>query len=122
MGRFKSRHVTADQDHDATRPKPTPAAASQPVYDPGAPIPRHLQVRGRAEDNSPGRKAAIAVDYAKAGGEAGKDGSKVTRNWEVDASLPASYLKQTKACQLVEMDHDSDDSNVGGILRDSDKE
>ena len=73
--------MTAAQDRDSKRLKPTPAAASQPVYDPYlyAPLPCHQQVRGRAVDNSPGRKAAIAVDYAKAGGSAGKAGRKVTR-------------------------------------------
>ena len=98
MGRFKSKRVTAAQDRNAKRPKPTPATAAQPIYDPYlyAPIPRHHQVLGRAVENSPGRKAAIDVDYAEAGGSAGKAGRKVTRKLEVGTSLPARYLKQTK--------------------------
>ena len=51
-------------------------------------------------DNSPRNKAAIAVDYAEAGGWEGKAGRKVARKWEVDASLPARYLEQTKARDL----------------------
>ena len=51
-------------------------------------------------DNSPGRKAAIAVDYAEAGGSAGRAVRKVARKWEVDASLPALYIEYTKACDL----------------------
>ena len=102
MGWFKSKRVTAAQDRDAKRPKPTPAASAQPVYDPYlyAPIPRHQQVRGQAVDNLPGWKAAIDVDYAEAGRLAGKAGRKVARKWEVDASLPARYLKHTKARAL----------------------
>ena len=92
--------MTAAQDRDSKRLKPTPAAASQPIYNPEAPILCHLQVRDRAEDNSPERKAAIAVDYAEAGRAAGKDGMKVARKWEVDSSIPSRYLKQTKARDL----------------------
>ena len=51
-------------------------------------------------DNSPGQKADIAVDYVKVGWSAGKAGRKVARKWGVDPSLPARYLKQTKACDL----------------------
>ena len=65
-----------------------------------APLPRHQQVRGRAVENLPGRKADIAVDYAEAGGLAGKAGRKIARKWEVDASLPAHYIEQTKARDL----------------------
>ena len=80
MGRFKSKHisaaqdrvvrVSAAQDRNAKRPKRTPAAAAWPVDDPYlyAPLLRHHQVCGRAVDNLPVKKAAIAVDYAKAGG------------------------------------------------------
>ena len=89
MGRLKSKRISAAQDRnarvlaaqdrDAKRPKRTPAAASRRVDDLYlyAPLPRHQQVRGRAVDNSPGKKAAIAVDYAKAGEWEGKAGRKV---------------------------------------------
>ena len=112
MGRFKSKRISAAQDRDARvleahdrdakRPKRTPAAADQPVDDPYlyAPLPRHQQIRGRAVDNSLVKKAAIAVDYSEAGGSEGKAGRKVSCKWEVDASLPARYLDQTKARDL----------------------
>ena len=102
MGRFKSKRVTAAQDRNAKRPKPTPATAAQPVYDPYlyAPLPRHQQVRGRAVDKSSGKKAGIAVDYAEAGGWEGKAGRKVARKWEVNAILPARYLEHNKARDL----------------------
>ena len=51
-------------------------------------------------DNSPGKKDAIAVDYAKAGRWEGKAYRKVARKWEVEDSLPARYLEQTKARDL----------------------
>ena len=94
--------MMAAQDRDSKRPKPTPAAAAQLLYDPYlyVPLPQHQQVRGCAVDNSPGRKDAIAIDYAKVGELAGKAGRKVSCKWEVDASLPARYLDQTKARDL----------------------
>ena len=51
-------------------------------------------------DKLPGRKSDIAVDYAVAVGSAGKADRKVAHKWEVDASLPALYLEQTKARDL----------------------
>ena len=104
MGRFKSKRISAAQDRDARvlaahdrdakRPKRTPAAVDQHVDDPYlyAPLPRHQQIPGRAVDNSLVKKAAIAVDYAKAGGSESKAGRRVARKWEVEASLPARYL------------------------------
>ena len=81
---------------------PRLSAEAQTVYDPYLyePIPRHQQVRGHTVENSPGQKAAIAVDYAEAGGSVGKDVRKVARKWEVDASLPARYIEHTKARDL----------------------
>ena len=80
MGRFKGKRiisaqdrdarVSAAQDRDANHPKWMPSAAARRVEDLYLyePLPRHQQVRGRAVEKSTVKKAAIAVDYAKAGG------------------------------------------------------